>query len=244
MQHKWNMYVNRGDRKIPSLIDQGELDLPCSNPEADSFMQLFDPTHLWSFLEENIDMSELGLYLSLCSADRPTFDGKQWFLNTACNPNDGRMQQEIMREVSWVNVQDLELWNASFRTYARIYQARGIVDYSLYASRCFGYCFLLGLRYADDDDDSKEDFTNFYPSIHHYNQEVAVKENELWQPFNDTEDWYPKSYVQNTSITEAMPALAQAAERVSSTVRNWGSQIESLDLDDILVGDSDGDEND
>ena len=153
MRHRWNLYVNQGERRIPILVDQGEIDLPCSNPDADAYRQQFDPTPLWIMLQNEGDLSQVGLYLSLFCTEIPTYDGKQWFLNVAYGNVGSGTQQESTREVSWVDVKGIHLWNSSFRSFARIHQARGIVDYTLYVSRSFGYCFLLGLTFGDDEED-------------------------------------------------------------------------------------------
>ena len=255
MQHRWNMYVNQGERRIPSLVDHGDIDLPCSNPEADSYRQLFDPTGLWAMLQNEGDLSQVGLYLSLYSTERPTYDGKQWFLNVAYNDVGGRMQQEHTREVSWVNVKGIQLWNRSLRDFARIHQARGIIDYTLYVSRAFGYVFLGGLSFGEDDDEDRVEFTRFYPSIHHYHQQVAINESEMYQPFNDGQDWYPKNYngdaelVEGTVVDAASleggvairdeaasigEGLASTVERVTSTMRSWGDAVDGTEVDGLL----------
>lgn len=245
MIHRWNMYANRGERRIPSLVDRGDIELPCINPGVDNYRHQFDPLPLWSFLQSESDMSERGLYLSLYSTTRPTFDGKQWFLNVAYNGSGGRLQQEATREVSWVDVKQLQLWNSSFRDYAGIHQARGIVDYTLYVSRAFGYCFLLGLTFEEDDDDDRHEFTKFFPSIHHYHQQVAIDETETYLPFHSQVDWYPKNYNQDPNqdsggdailiadaVVDEVPSLAGAAERITSTMREWRTSVTQLASDD------------
>ena len=250
MRHRWNLYVNQGERRIPSLVDHGEIDLPCSNPDADSYRQQFDPANLWAMLQNEADF-QAGLYLSLYCVERPTFDSKQWFLNVAYNSTGSRMQQESTREVSWVNVKGMHLWNSSLRDFARMHQARGIVDYTLYISRSFGYCFLIGLEMGDEEDDDRREFTRFYPSMHHYHQQVAINENEMYQPFNDSLDWYPKNYnqdvdedsdvggiaIEGTVVDEAASigeGLASAVERVTSTMRNWGDAANEAELADLV----------
>ena len=254
MQHKWNMYANQGERRIPELIETGEIDLPCSNPDADSYRQQYDPAPLWLYLQNESDLSTQGLYLSLYCIARPTYDGKQWFVRTAYNSSEPRMRQEATREVSWVNVKGIHFWNTSFRDHARIHQSRGIVDYTLYVSRAFGYCFLLGLRYDGDDEDERIEFTNFYPSVHHYHEQVAINEIETYQPFNDSYNWFPRVYGQESDTEEAaiegadedsgegvMPTLAQAADRITDTMRNWVDVVEGVDLGELLL-DNDSDE--
>ena len=252
MRHRWNLYVNQGERRIPNLVDHGEIDLPCSNPEADGYRQQFDPTNLWAMLQNDGDLSQVGLYLSLYCTERPTYDNKRWFLNVAYNSTSGMgMQQETTREVSWVDVKGMHLWNSSLRDFARIHQARGIVDYTLYISRSFGYCFLLGLQFGDEDDDVRQEFTRFYPSIHHYHQQVAVNETEMYQPFNDSLEWYPKNYsqdidedsdvggiaIEGTGVDEAASlgeGLAAAVERVTDTMRSFGSSANESPLEELL----------
>ena len=252
MQHKWNLYVNEGERRIPSLVDHGNIDLPCSNPEADSYRRQYDPTPLWAMLQNEGDLSQVGLYISLYCTEIPTYDGKRWFLNVAYNTtSSGSMRQEATREVSWVNTKGIQLWNTSLRDFARIHQARGIVDYTLYVSRSFGYCFLLGMTLNDDDEEDMVDFAKFYPSIHHYHQQVAINEVETYQPFNDGFDWYPKNYngdsneepgiegssVEGVVVDEAASigeGLAQAVERVTSTMRSWGDAVDGDGLEGLL----------
>ncbi len=246
MRHRWNLYVNQGERRIPSLVDHGDIVLPCSNPDADGYRQQFDPTPLWAMLQNEGDLSQPGLYLSLYCTERPTYDGKQWFLNVAYNNGGNRMQQEHTREVSWVNAKGIQLWNSSLRDFARIHQARGIVDYTLYVSRAFGYVFLLGLSMGDEEDDDLQEFSKFYPSIHHYHQQVAIDETQIYQAFNDSLDWYPRNY--SGDANESMPiegavvdeaagigeSLAGAVERVTSTMRSWGDATDEANLDNLL----------
>ncbi len=230
MQHSYNMYANLGERRLPTLITQGEIDLPCINLDADSHMLQFTPEPLWVYLQNEGNLSYDGLYLSLRSTERPTYDGKRWFVHAAYNPDTGDIQQETTREVSWVNINGIQLWNASFQGYAGLHRSRGIVDYSLYISRCFGYCFLLGISYDEDsddgDDNSRIEFTNFYPSIHHYHKAVAIDERALYLDFDDGIDWYPKAYGQDSPveaeiIEEAAAGISGASRRLQATIQSW-----------------------
>ena len=248
MQHRYNLYANTGDRRIPSLIEQGNIGLDCINPGADTYRRQYSPDLLWEHLQNEGDLSRHGLYLSLYCTEHPAFDGKQWFLRTAYNANNGGMRQERSLEVKWVNVEGIQFWNTSFRDYARIHQARSIIDYTVYISRVFGYCFMLGLRYNDDEDDERQEFTTFYPSMHHYHQAVAMDETRLYQPFNDELDWIPTNYPLEdtpedsnapTIVLDELPSLATAVEGVTASMRSWENVLadnndEGVDLSDLI----------
>ena len=239
MRHRYNMYVNHGERRIPSLVTRGEIDLPCSNPDADSFRREYSPNPLWAYLQNEGDLSNEGLYLSLYCTEQPTRDGKRWFIRTAYSTANGGMRQEPTREVSWVNIKGLQFWNTSFREYASINQAKSIVDYTLYVSRSFGYCFLLGLGFDDEDDDTRSEFTNFYPSIHHYNAQVAINEGDIYVPFNDSQNWFPKNYEQTNESEVSIESLVDAANRVTEAMQSWSGAVPELSLSDILGTDED-----
>lgn len=248
MQHRYNLYVNQGERRIPSLIEQGEVDLRCSNPSAEQYRQQYDAERLWRYLQSESDMSQRGLYLSLTCTERPTYDGKRWFIHTAYNEQTGGLTQSRTLEVRWINIKDIQFWNSSFRDYARIHQGRGIVDYTVYVSRCFGYAFMMGSRYDDDEDDERGDFTTFYPSIHHYHRAVAINEQETYQMFNDEMHWFPKNYSSNGEIegsnadsvvVDEGQGIASAVERATASMRSWENVItnteeNSLDLSNLL----------
>ena len=233
MQHRWNMYANHGERRIPTLIEQGEIGLPCINPSADSYQQKYDPSLLWVRLQNQSDLSERGLYLSLYCTERPIYEGKKWFIFTAHGAGSDDSEQTVSREVSWVEIKDLRFWNAGFREYARVYQARGVVDYSLYVSRTFGYCFLFGMRLDEDDEDAVE-FTNFYSSIHHYHQAVAINELDIYQPFNDGFDWFSKDYTQEPGVEQGTPDITQIANRVAASMENWSDALSGSPLDNLV----------
>lgn len=238
MIHKWNMYANQGERRIPELIDNGEIDLPCINPSADSYRQQFDPEPLWAWLQNQSDLSERGLYLSLYCTERPIYDGKLWFVFTAYTSTGENNQANVDREVSWVNVRGIQFWSASFREYARIYQARTLIDYSVYVSRTFGYCFILGTMLGSEDDEEPHEFTNFYPSIHHYHLQVAVSEIDLYQPFNNDYNWFSKDYGQDPGIEQGVaveaPTLVQVADRVAASMENWSNVLNDSPLDELV----------
>jgi len=239
MQHRYNMYVNRGERRIPSLVTRGEIDLPNSNPNADDYRREYSPDPLWVYLQNEGDLSGYGLYLSLYCTEQPTFDGKRWFVRTAYSATNGGMRPEPTREVSWVNTKGMQFWNTSFREYASIHQCKSIVDYTLYVSRSFGYCFLLGLGFDDEDDDTRSEFTNFYPSIHHYHAQVAINENDIYIPFNDSQNWFPKNYEQNSPIDPSIQSLVDAANRATEAMQSWNGAVPELDLSAILGTDED-----
>jgi hypothetical protein len=224
------------------LLDHGDIDLPSTNPDVEAFRERFDPAHLWTYLQNESDLSNPGLYLSLYCNERPTFDGKRWFIYTAYNAGSGGMRQETSREVRWVEVKGLQFWNSSFRDYARIHQGRGIVDYSMYVSRCFGYCFLLGMTYSDEDEEERREFTIFYPSVHHYHNAVAINEQETYQPFHDDLDWYSKNYTQDSDVEPSITiegaanmvdSLAGAANRISQSIGTWSDEVATSNLDNL-----------
>lgn len=258
MEHRYNLYVNQGDRRIPSLVEQGNIDLRCSNPDAQSYRHEYDAERLWRYLQSESDMSQHGLYLSLYSTEQPTYDGKRWFVRTAYNDQQGGMHQTRSLEVRWVDVKNIQFWNTSFRDYARIHQSRGIVDYSVYISRAFGYAFMVGTRWDDDEDEERGEFTNFYPSIHHYHKTVAVDEQATYQMFNGDLSWFPKNYSIVEMDDESEPedseailveidgsvGIASAVEQATESMRSWGEVLATdndggLDLADILESSQD-----
>lgn len=237
MLHRWNMYVNQGERRIPQKLAQGDIDLACVNPDDENYMHKFDPILLWAYLESEADLSIPGIYLSLFCTERVTYAGKQWFVFTAYNTEGLSVQDGYSREVSWQDIRTMEFWNASFRNYANIYQARSIQDYSVFVARNFGYCFLLGTRY-DDDDESEHDFTNFFPSIHHYHQRTALQESNLYAAFDAGQPWYPRSYspgtvVEGVEVNEA-PSLSNVVDDVRASVDHWAAAAGDIELEDLL----------
>ena len=122
------------------------------------------------------------------------------------------------------------------------------MDYTVYVSRCFGYCFLVGHTFEDEDDEPRE-FINFYPSIHHYHASVAFNEETLWQPFSGGIDWYPRDYpnlINGVEIDEdSSPDIAsdiagEAMEGVQATISQvWHD--EAVDLGDLLTSEDEND---
>lgn len=243
MQHRWNLYINQGERRIPNLIESGEIDLPCINPNEDSYQHRYNTDVLWGFLQHTQDMSLRGLYLSLTSTELPTFDGKQWFVYVACDEIVSG-QTSPHRIVTWQDVKKLQLWNRNLREYANMYQVRGIMDYTTYVSRCFGYVFMLGLIFEDDDDDERSEFTNFYPSIHHYNAAVAINESNLWRPFNSDIDWISFVYDLPDSdnsvasdVGESVAALADAMHSVVEDISGtWSTEGNARPFAELVLG--------
>jgi hypothetical protein len=227
------------------LIDSGRIYLPATNSEDADFARLYDPTPLFSYIQQDNGALQPGLYLSTMSVERPTMEGKRWFIRTAYQDSQG-YDTPPSYEVTWQNAKKLQFWNNSFRNYASIHQVKGIQDYTVYVSRCFGYCWIIGLTIDPDDEETPIEFSNFYPSLHHYHKQVAINESGLWRPFDDTQNWYDANYgdAEMPSLEEASERMAQAVEGVTLSTQRWSDEAQAIDLSDVLeLGEDDlGDE--
>ena len=110
MLHEWKLYRNTGDRRLPLLIDSGELDLDCVNPHESRFSQRFSCDRLFRYLQDESDLAYDGLYLSVSSLE-PTRDGKRWFVRV---PMGTGRTSGIVTDLKWYNKDDLMFWDVSF----------------------------------------------------------------------------------------------------------------------------------
>ena len=190
MLHSFVLYKNSGARLVPSIMDRGEVELTCTNPSAYEHNRKYSPDNIFYYLQNYSDMSHLGLYLKVYPTRVPTMEGERWFLHI---PVEDRRSQ-FSTVLKWVNKSDVMFWQSSFRTYAQITQGNCILDYTTYVSRCFGYAFLVGHVYMDEDSDETTNFVKFFPSLHHYHNYVLFNELGLWQPPSNDYDWENHHY--------------------------------------------------
>jgi len=233
------MYVNLGDRRIPKRIDDGSINLPAINPDepasdAAYFQQEYDPQRLFEFLHNESDLSYSGLYLSIVGSEYPTQAGKRWFFRVPKGNPSGSGVDYVLR---WVEKKDLRFWEPSFRLYTNLYQGRGIMDYSTYVSRSFGYAFIVGQTFYDDEEDvNLREFINFYPSLHHYHQNIMFNESELWRPVNQDYPWESFRYGMNdenpTLTPEGVNTFTQAYLDGIERVEDMGDLFDNNELDD------------
>jgi hypothetical protein len=208
----------------------------------------YDPEPIFAYIQNNNEPIQPGLYLSVVSVESPTMDGKRWFIQTGYADDDGYDSSQS-REVSWRDAKKLQFWNGPFRSYVNLHQARGIQDYTVYVSRCFGYTWITGLTVDPDDEELPLEFTTFYPSLHHYHNAVAVNENNFWRGFDQSREWTPRTYqasepVLETDIEEsddiqptldeAVQIMGEAVEGVTMSTERWSAAAGGLDLADIL----------